>query len=287
MEEALDLPADAVQLGLAGPQDHKIVHIAHIPPPAQLFLPEMVEVIEVDVGEELARQVADRDAAGQRIAGRVFFGLLKSRFPVVGPFRRAVAEVKANWPTMRAAWEILHTELPGMTACVAASDAAREAQLRDAMPGAPWPGGMHVVTGDATAVLDWSDAALVVSGTATLHAAVRRAPMVVMYNVSPASWHLLGRWLVSTRTFSLPNLLAERLGLGRVAPELVPHFGAVEPVVEALRPLLRAGEAREAQRAAFETIAQQFEGCDFASASADALLAKVDGQGAAAVRTSA
>ncbi|MFW6060500.1 MAG: lipid-A-disaccharide synthase, partial [Phycisphaeraceae bacterium] len=182
------------------------------------------------------------------------------------------SEVKANWPTMRAAWEILRSEFPGMVACVAASDAQREAQLRAELAGGDWPEGMHVVTGDATAVLDWSDAALVVSGTATLHAASRGAPMVVLYNVSRWSWHLLGRWLVSTRTFSLPNLIGEHLGLGRVVPELVPHFGEVAPVVEAMRPLMEEGEARAGQRAAFERIAGCFAGRGFAAVSAKVLL---------------
>lgn len=182
------------------------------------------------------------------------------------------SEVEANWPTMLAAWETLRTEFPHMTACVAASDAQREAQLCASLPEQRWPAGMHSLMGDANAVLDWADAALVVSGTATLHAASRHAPMVVLYNVSQWSWHLAGRWLVSTRTFSLPNLIGEHLEMGRVVPELVPHFGEVEPVVSALRPLLIDGEARQAQHAAFERIATCFAGQGFAAVSAETVL---------------
>ncbi len=186
------------------------------------------------------------------------------------------SEVKANWPTMFAAWQALRDEYPEMTTCVAAADEQRRAQLESLLPEGSWPSEMHVVTGDASAVLDWADLTLVVSGTATLHAASRHTPMVVLYNVNRVSWQLAGRWLVATRTFSLPNLISESLGMGRVVPELVPHFGAVEPVVEVLRPLMTESDARDGQLDAFERIAQCFAGQGFAKASVDALLKQID-----------
>ncbi len=121
-------------------------------------------------------------------------------------------------------------------------------------------------------VLDWADAALVVSGTATLQAASRHTPMVVMYRVDKLAWQIAKRTLVSTRTFSLPNLIGESLTGERVVPELVPFFGDVDEVVAALRPLLAEGPARAAQRAAFDEIAAAFEAHVFREDAADVVL---------------
>src|SRR5688572_22929976 len=51
------------------------------------------------------------------------------------------------------------------------------------------------------------DLCLTVSGTATLHVAGYRVPMIVVYRGGRIAWHLVARWLVKTRTFSLVNLL--------------------------------------------------------------------------------
>ena len=185
-------------------------------------------------------------------------------------------EVSANWPTMFKAYLQLKDEHPDLLACVAASDARRAALLEKMLPGGVLPQGMKMLTGNASAVLDWADAALVVSGTATLHAASRHTPMVVVYRINRASWHLLGRWLVRTRTFSLPNLLGDWLKLGRVVPEFVPHHGAVDPIVGALRPLLHDSEPRRRQLAAFQAIADRFTPHRFAESCADALLRVID-----------
>ncbi|MGA2092956.1 MAG: lipid-A-disaccharide synthase [Sedimentisphaerales bacterium] len=55
-----------------------------------------------------------------------------------------------------------------------------------------------------------SDFALVASGSATLQVAAAGCPMAIMYQSSPLLWHLLGRWLITTKYLSLVNILAER-----------------------------------------------------------------------------
>ena len=72
------------------------------------------------------------------------------------------------------------------------------------------------------------DLCLTVSGTATLHVAGWGVPMVVVYRGNPLLWHLIGRWIVKTRTYSLVNLLADARQ---------PHRARVHPVVR----LERAG----------------------------------------------
>lgn len=188
-------------------------------------------------------------------------------------------EIRANWPTMLAAFVELrrrHGELAALAAALDEPTEATLARMNRRLTGgdvdaAGWPQGLGVRTGRIDTVLDWCDAALVVSGTATLDVTVHRRPMVVMYNFSRLL-HALGRRLVTTRTFSLPNLIAESQGLGRVVPELVPHFGQVEPVVAALEPLLCDEAARRRQSAALERVAQPFAGIHYGAAAARRLL---------------
>jgi lipid-A-disaccharide synthase len=57
--------------------------------------------------------------------------------------------------------------------------------------------------------LQHSDLAIVASGTATLEAALRERPMVVVYRVSPLTW-LLGKFLVDVPFYSMVNILARK-----------------------------------------------------------------------------
>jgi lipid-A-disaccharide synthase len=186
-----------------------------------------------------------------------------------------VSEVKANWPTMLAAYERLRARHGGLRVAVAASDTHKAELLAALSPGGRLPAEMVVVTGGAQAVLRWAEAALVVSGTATLQSAAIGTPMVVLYEANRWSWHLAGRWLVRTRTFALPNLISEAMGLGRVVEELVPHFGQVDPVAAAVGRLLEDAGARQAQRRGFGAIAEVFERQTFGAAACEALLAEV------------
>ena len=112
---------------------------------------------------------------------------------------------------------------------------------------------------------------MVVSGTATLHAAAHGTPMTTFYNINRLGWHLIGRWIVNTRTMSLPNLIGESMGLGRVVPEFIPHFADADALVRATAPLLKDGDERRAQHRAFAAIRTRFTQHRFEQAAADAL----------------
>ena len=73
-----------------------------------------------------------------------------------------------------------------------------------------------------------SDLCLTVSGTATLHAAAYGVPMIVVYRGNPILWHLIGKWIIRTRTYSLVNLLSD--SHEHVVPEFIPWYGSSEPV---------------------------------------------------------
>ena len=208
------------------------------------------------------------------------------------------SEVQKNWPDMLAVFDALRHRNPGLVVGVAAASKERAAQIRNLSPGGRLPTRMGMSVGDAAAVLDWADAAVVVSGTATLEAASRGCPHVAVYRGGPKLlWNTLGTRVVGTRTFTLPNLLAERLGIvgdpervaaerigrgvepdERLVPEFVPHFGEREGILATLRPLLEPGsEARARQIDGFGRIAEAFAGVGFGSAAGDAVLAAVEG----------
>lgn len=186
-------------------------------------------------------------------------------------------EIALNWPTMLQVYDQLRHRRPKMAVTVAAADADRAKQIKQICPGGRPPRGVRIVVGEAQAVLDWADAALVVSGTATLQAASRRTPMVAMFNANMTGWKLLGRFLIQTRTFALPNVIGESLeDVGRIVPELIPHDGSPEPVIAALGPLLDEGAARREQSAGFDALKQAFGATVFHEAAADVLLGQIE-----------
>ena len=187
------------------------------------------------------------------------------------------SEVAANAAEMLAAARQLQDRLPELVVEIATADAAGERQVRAMLEAGPrWPREPAVRTGEVDDVLAHAHAALVVSGTATLHAAVYRAPMVVLYRIGYLAWHVIGRWVVSTRTFSLPNLIAASQGHGRIVPEHVPHFGDVELLLRDLEPLLRDPARRQAQRAALDEALAPFDEVRFEETAPRVLLEVIE-----------
>ena len=181
------------------------------------------------------------------------------------------SEVERNLPTMLEAVGRLRAEGVQISGpVIAASDERRAAQIETLAS----QEAHDIRVGCVDDVLAWSEVVLAASGTVTLQVAAHRKPMVVMYNASRLLWHGLGRWIVATQTFTLPNLIGQWLNLpgGRRVPELVPHFGAVEPVVDALEPLMVEGEARLRQRELFEAIHGTYAPVRFADAAADRVM---------------
>jgi len=184
-------------------------------------------------------------------------------------------EIQRNWPTMLTVYDQLRHRVPDLAVVIAAADDARAKQIKQCCPGGRPPRGMQIVTGEASAVLDWADAALVVSGTATLQAASRQTPMVAMFNGNMKLWYTVGKLLIRTRTFALPNVISEAMELGRIVPEFVPHDGSPEPLTAKLTPLLKDPATRQTQLDDFAKIADAYAGLNFHEAAADVLLGEI------------
>lgn len=70
-EEVLDRAADLMQVELVVVNDHKIIHVSRIPRLTQRVFNEVVQLVQVDVGKHLGRQIANWDATrGQCVVVR-------------------------------------------------------------------------------------------------------------------------------------------------------------------------------------------------------------------------
>jgi lipid-A-disaccharide synthase len=106
-----------------------------------------------------------------------------------------------------------------------------------------------ILFGHARDALMACDAALVASGTATLEAALCRAPHVMAYRMHPLSWQIMKR-MAYQPWGSLPNIMAGRF----VVPERLQDAATPRELADALDSLLDDEAARDAQIAEFERI---------------------------------
>jgi lipid-A-disaccharide synthase len=185
-------------------------------------------------------------------------------------------EIAANWPLMLNVCDSLQARYERLEAVVAAADDNCAARIRAITP--TLPRHIKLVVGQTNAVLHWADLALPVSGTATLHVARHLKPMAIVYRVNPASWHGVGRWVIDTRTFTLPNLVAcngpERTTEHHVVKEFVPWLAgtdAVNPIVAELSSLIEDPKKRAAQVAALRGVVAAFDGHDAGKEAAAAI----------------
>ena len=117
---------------------------------------------------------------------------------------------------------------------------------------ASWDAPVTVVEdkGEKYAAFAASDAALTVSGTATLELALAAVPMVVCYRVNPLTAAIARRILLVPH-IAMPNIIADR----RVAPEFVQRDCSPRRLVPALEQLLQDADRRRDQIESFREIA--------------------------------
>ncbi len=137
------------------------------------------------------------------------------------------AEIGTLWQPMQEIAGRLKQKYPDMSfVAVAASDERRRFLEQTQIPGFACEYSVDTVR-DTAAKVDFS---IVASGSATLEVASSGCPMVIMYQTNRVAWHLVGRWLVRPKFFTLVNLLADR----RLVPEFMPYFASIEPILQAI-----------------------------------------------------
>lgn len=163
----------------------------------------------------------------------------------------------ANFPLLLETFRVLKKKHPALAGVVAASSEEAETRLRQiADETGGWPDDLDLVVHATDAVVRWCDVALVVSGTVTLQVARQQKPMVAVYKSSRLMYQLIGRWLLSTRFFTLPNLIAD----DRAIPEFVPHFEGHERITAEVERLLVDPDAAAAQSQRLAEIIERFRG---------------------------
>ena len=94
---------------------------------------------------------------------------------------------------------------------------------------------INIFFDDRKTLIENSNLVLAASGTGTLEVAWHGRPMLIMYNTSKWFYHLIGRWLIRTRFFSLLNILAQK----EIVPEFMPYIrdeaGIADKAVELCR----------------------------------------------------
>lgn len=113
-------------------------------------------------------------------------------------------------------------------------------------------GCLKLLFGHAQDALAACDGALVASGTATLEAALLKAPHVIAYRMSPWSWRLMKRMRYQPWV-GLPNILAGRF----VVPEFLQDEATPANLAQALGNLVLDGEVRRRLAGCFADMHRQ------------------------------
>jgi lipid-A-disaccharide synthase len=181
------------------------------------------------------------------------------RPPVIGLLAGSrKSEAEANFPSQLDVAERILKEFPHATflaPTTAATEPIVEKYLLGASPALR--GVVRHLPDHFDQMVPRCDLCLTVSGTATLHVAALGVPMIVVYRGSPVLWHLVGRWILRTRTFSLVNLLSDFHE--HIVPEFVPWHGSNEPVASVAINMLKNPPKLDEQRARLRHLVQALD----------------------------
>ncbi|HEY7678056.1 MAG TPA: lipid-A-disaccharide synthase, partial [Candidatus Methylomirabilis sp.] len=134
-----------------------------------------------------------------------------------------------------------------LTVAVAVADGVPRAGIEALVAAAPLP--VRLLEGRTYEALRAADVSLVVSGTATLEAALLGAPMVITYRMSFLSY-ALARLLVRVPFIGMANLVAGR----EIVPELIQYRATPDRLAAAARALLEDPGARDAMQVGFSEV---------------------------------
>ncbi len=177
-------------------------------------------------------------------------------------------ELHRHFPVLLEAFAAIRRVHPAARGVVAATNPGVADLLKDlARLEGGWPDGLAIANQETDAIINWCDIALVKSGTVTLQVTKQLKPMVVFYKKANPLFFLLARAILSTRLFSLPNVIASK----RIVPEFIPHWGGGAPIAEEALQILASPERQAEQIASLKNIVAQFQGLHAARLAADAI----------------
>jgi lipid-A-disaccharide synthase len=173
---------------------------------------------------------------------RVTVGLLPGSRP---------AEVARHLPLMLRAARRVSWRMPGVQWLVPRAPSVPLEQVRRCLAAAQ-DATVTLAEGPLADALPAMEAAVVVSGTATLEAALGGVPMVVLYRTSWPTY-LAARSVVRVPHIAMVNIVAGRA----VVPELLQSQASPSRLAEAMVALLRDDERRAGMRAALREVRER------------------------------
>lgn len=199
------------------------------------------------VGHPLAEQiplqndtVEARSSLGVTASGQVLALLPGSRASEVSRLARPMVVAAA----------LLSKQLPDLKFIAAMANPAVEAIFRSALDSHP---GLEVriVPGQARRVIAAADTVVCASGTVTLETMLINRPMVSVYRLAPATYHLARTFkLIERQFFALPNILAGEA----LIPELIQDEASPERMAECALRWLTQESDRQALYRRFEAL---------------------------------
>lgn len=160
---------------------------------------------------------------------------------LMGRFGSALGQVAANHPTLRVVLPAAPAVAPMITEGV--RDWPVEPIILD-----PRDSDVQIFETEKRAAFRAADIALAASGTVSLELAANTTPMVIAYDMSWLSRHIL-KTMLKIDTVTLVNLVSET----RVVPEFLGDHCKAEAIAQALDTLLASPEARLEQHVAAQT----------------------------------
>lgn len=181
-------------------------------------------------------------------------------------------ELMRNTPMMLESLKLIQAAVPGVEALFALRTEDDRKKLLDNVPGVD---AVNIVCARTDDAVRWADAVLVCSGTATLQVCAHNTPQAAVYIGSRLMWYTLGRLLIRTRTFTLPNIVHEWIDGTRAIDEHIFNFGDPKPPADSIIELLKGEEALAKQAEAYQDIHRAFAAVCFADKAPEVLFEQI------------
>ena len=208
---------------------HRVDHMAVILPFEEPFYQQHNIPVSF-VGHPLMDELTDEDLL------QIFqpYSNLNSEQKIISLFPGSrTKEVSLHLPIMIQSAILLREKLPNLRFIISCAPSIKATQLERILSAYRQKDFFEIVNEDAPTIFKKSQLALAKSGTVTLEAAIYATPCIIIYKVSPLSYHL-GRYLIRVKYIGLANLISDR----EIFPELIQTKASPKLIAETAEHML-------------------------------------------------